>query len=235
MKIDNGEFLKGDCLELMKNIPDCSVDMVITDPPYTMTSTGNSCRPNYMPGGEILNGMVPDAEMWMKEVYRIMKDSTHFYTFCNKNDIQWYLNTASDVGFRFHNIVNVIKDTKMPNRWYMKYTEPVLFFYKGKAKAINDKTSRDYFNVIMPKKGEKIHPTQKPLDIIEKFITNSTNISDVILDPFSGSGTTAIAAINTNRKWICMEMDETYYAKATERVKNHIPPTNEKSDGLFDF
>lgn len=227
MQIKNGSYLYGDCLQVMKNIGDASVDMVVTDPPYTMTATGNSCRPNYMPSGEILDGNVPKAEEWMSEVFRVLKDSSHFYTFCNKNDIQWYLNTATDIGFRFHNIINVIKDTKMPNRWYMKYTEPVLFFYKGKAKAINDKTSRDYFNVVMPKKGEKIHPTQKPLSLIEKFITNSSLENEIVLDPFGGSGTTAVAAENTNRKWICIEYEQTYYQAGLNRVQQHMSNNEE--------
>ncbi len=220
MEIKNGHFWQGDCLELMKDIEDCSIDACITDPPYTMTATGNSCRPDYMPDGEILDGKVPNVEEWFSEVYRILKDETHFYTFCNKNDIQEYLNTATKVGFRFHNIINMIKDTKMPNRWYLKYTEPVLFFYKGRAKAINDLTSRDYQMVKMPQREDKIHPTQKPLSFIEMLVTNSTKRGDTILDPFAGSGTTALAAEINGRKWVTFEYNPQYYEKTAERLRN---------------
>ena len=57
---------------------------------------------------------------WMKECYRVLKQETHFYTFVNINDITNYLQTAKDVGFKLHNIINMIKDTGMPNRWYYK-------------------------------------------------------------------------------------------------------------------
>lgn len=220
MKIKNGEFWLGDCLELMKDIPDGNVDMVVTDPPYKMTKTGNSCRPKYMPNGEILNGNVPNINIWMKQVYRVLKDDSHFYTFVNINDLQDYLNIASEIGFKLHNILHMIKDTKMPNRWYLKYTEIILFFRKGKAFSINDLTSRDYMNVEMPTlRNGKNHPTEKPINLFEKIIYNSSNENQIVLDPFAGSGTTAIAAENLNRRWICIEKEEEYYNKALERIK----------------
>jgi site-specific DNA-methyltransferase (adenine-specific) len=218
MKIKNGEFWLGDCLELMKDIPDGSIDMVITDPPYKMTKTGNSSRPNYMPNGFIIGDSLPDTRIWFEEVFRVMKDSTHFYTFTNRNDLRNYLNIADEVGFHFHNIINMIKDTNMPNRWYLKYTEPVLFFKKGKAKAIHDMTSRDYQHVKMLKGIDKMHPTEKPLSFIQKLITNSSVVGDIVLDPFAGSGTTAVAAEKNNRKWICIEQNKKYYDIATNRV-----------------
>jgi site-specific DNA-methyltransferase (adenine-specific) len=218
MKIKNGEFRLGDCIELLKEVPDNSVDMVFTDPPYKMTKTSNSCRPNYMPDGYVIGNQLPDVSLWMKEVFRVMAPNTHFYTFTNRNDLRKYLNVAEDVGFGFHNIINMIKDTKMPNRWYLKYTEPLLFFRKGKAKPINDMTSRDYEMVNMVKGEDKLHPTQKPLTFVEKIIKNSSNEGDVVLDPFSGSGTTALACENTNRKWLCIEKDAAHYRTSCDRL-----------------
>lgn len=215
----SGEIWNGDCLELMRNIPDGSVDMVVTDPPYTMTKTGNSCRPDYMPNGEILDGVVPNLESWMKECFRVLRSNSHFYTFCNLNDLQIYLNTASKVGFKLHNLLHMIKDTKMPNRWYLKYTEILLFFRKGKAFAINNMTSRDYEIVNMPTQSNgKFHPTQKPLSYIQKIIENSSDKGDTILDPFGGSGTTAVAAHRTGRRSICIERDLGYYLGSCGRV-----------------
>lgn len=69
-----------------------------------------------------------------------------------------------------------------------------------------------------------LHPTQKPVPLFEYLIKTYTNEGDIVLDNCAGSGTTAIAAINTNRKWICIEKDETYYEKACERVASHIKP-----------
>jgi len=216
----------GDCLEVMKEIDDNSIDMVLVDPPYTMTKRGKSCRPNYMPnnmGDNVFSGKLPTCKDWFKHSYRILKENTHMYVFCNTISINDFLNVAKECGFLFHNIISIIKDTHMPNRWYLKYTEFILFFRKGKAKPINDMKSRDYFNVIMPKSNnDKIHITQKPLNIIEKMITNSSKVGEIVLDFFVGSGTTAIAAIRTKRQWIGIEKDEKYYKLASERIEKEL-------------
>jgi len=218
-----------DCLEGLKLLDDNSIDSIVTDPPYKMTKRGKSCRPNWMPNnmGENVFGdlPIPDTYTWMKECFRVLKDESHFYTFTSINDIQNFLTQATLCGFKLHNIISMIKDTGMPNRWYYKQTELVLFFRKGKAKPINDFTSRDNIKVIMPKqKDGKLHITQKPLDFIEKLITNSSTENQIILDPFMGSGTTAVACINTNRNYIGFEMDENYYnicQKRLEEAKNN--------------
>ena len=221
-----------DCLDGMKEIEEGSVNLIVTDPPYTMTKRGKSCRPNWMPnsmGSNVFNGKIPNAKQWMTECYRVLGEKSHFYTFVNINDITQYLKTAKEIGFKLHNIISMIKDTGMPNRWYYKQTELLLFFRKGKAKPINDYTSRDNVNVIMPKKSNgKLHITQKPLDFIEKIVTNSSNINDLILDPFIGSGTTAIAALNTHRNFIGFELDKGYYDIANQRIASFLREIEKK-------
>ena len=212
----------GDCLELMPQIPDRSVDMILTDPPYRMTKRGKSCRPNWMPNGmgeNVFEGEIPNTEKWMAECYRILKQKTHFYVFTNTNEIQNYLNSATKAGFKLHNIISMIKDTGMPNRWYYKQTELVLFFRKGGAKPINDYTSRDNAKVVMPKiSSGKLHITQKPLDFIEKLVGNSSLENEVVFDPFAGSATTCLAAKNLNRQFIGIEKDEAYFNIAKQRL-----------------
>lgn len=214
----------GDCLELMKEIPDGSIDMILTDPPYRMTKRGKSCRPNWMAnnmGDNIFSGNLPDTQTWMNQCFRILKNQTHFYTFTNTNEIQNYLNCATKAGFKLHNIISMIKDTGMPNRWYYKQTEFILFFRKGKAKPINDYTSRDNIKVIMPKiSSGKLHITEKPLNLISKIISNSSKENEIIFDPFLGSGTTCLAAKNLNRKFIGIEKDENYFKIAQNRLNN---------------
>ena len=215
-------LILGDCLEKMREIQSASIDLIVTDPPYTMTKRGKSCRPNWMPsnmGDNVFNGDIPDVKVWMGECYRVLKDGTHFYTFCNTNDILRYLESAKEVGFKLHNIITMIKDTGMPNRWYLKNCELVLFFRKGKSKPINDMTSRDWIMVNMPtQKTGKLHITQKPLAFITKLVTNSSNVGDVVLDPFMGSGTTGVSCINTGRNFIGIELDEKYFNIAKERI-----------------
>ena len=213
--------MKGDCLERMKEIESGSVDMVLADPPYKMTKRGKSCRPNWMPDGmgdNVFIGKVPDLTKWLPECFRVMRDG-HIYIFTNTVSLQATLNSATAAGFKLHNILVMIKDTGMPNRWYYKQTELVLFLRKGKAIPIADHTSRDNFTCTMPKKSNgKLHITQKPLDVIKKMITNSSQESMVVLDPFMGSGTTGVAAKNLNRKFIGIEFDQEYFKIAQERI-----------------
>ena len=216
-------LMLGDCLERMKEIPDGSVDLILTDPPYLMTKQGKSCRPNYMKSGmsdNLFEGKLPNTTEWMKLCYEKLKEDSHFYVFTNTNSLQDFLNTATKQGFKLHNVISMIKDTKMPNRWYLKYTEIVLFFRKGNAVPINDMTSRDYEFVIMPtQKNGKVHISQKPLEFVEKLIMNSSKKGQLILDPFMGSGTTGVACVNTNRNFIGIEMDENYFNIETKRIK----------------
>lgn len=223
-------LIHGNCLDKIKEIPDKTIDMILVDPPYKMTKRGKSCRPNWMPnnmGNNVFKGEIPKPKEWMSECYRVLKEETHLYTFCNTNDITEYLQVAQECGFKLHNIITMIKDTGMPNRWYLKNCELVLFFRKGKAKPINDMTSRDWVQVNMPtKKTGKFHITEKPLSFIQKIITNSSNEGDVVLDCFMGSGTTGIACLSTKRNFIGIELDDNYFKVAENRVKTYIKDNN---------
>jgi site-specific DNA-methyltransferase (adenine-specific) len=214
------ELLNENCLIGMKKL-DKRYKLAICDPPYRMTKNGKSCRENYMPKGNdnLFNGDIPNAVDWMSSVYSVLDDSAHMYVFCNTNELSNYLIAAGKCGFKLHNVLSMIKDTHMPNRWYMKYTELILFFRKGPAYAINDKTSRDYFMVNMPTQNTgKIHKTQKPLDLISTLVSNSTEPGDFVLDPFAGSATVGVGCINLGRNYTGFELDEHYYLLAKDRL-----------------
>ena len=218
---ENCSLLLGDCLERMAEIPDGSVDLVLTDPPYRMTKRGKSCRPNWMRdnmGDNVFDGEVPSPSAWLEHCYRVMRDG-HLYIFTNTVSLQETLNAATWAGFRLHNIISMIKDTGMPNRWYYKQTEIILFLRKGRAIPINDYTSRDNVAVQMPtQRTGKLHITQKPLDFTTKMVTNSSQQGGLVLDPFMGSGTTGVACMNTARKFIGIERDPEYFRVASERI-----------------
>ena len=97
-------------------------------------------------------------------------------------------------------------------------TEFIIFFHKGR-KLINGK--RDPNVLGFKKTRNELHPTQKPVDMTEYMIGKFSDEGDVILDPFMGSGTTGVACKNTNRIFIGMELDETYFNIAKERIDNH--------------
>ena len=219
-------LILGDCLEEMRKIPSASIDLIVTDPPYTMTKRGKSCRPNWMPsnmGDNVFNGDIPDVKAWMGECYRVLKDGTHFYTFCNTNDILRYLESAKEVGFKMHNIITMIKDTGMPNRWYLKNCELVLFFRKGKAKKINNCGTSDIIDIPNKKTkgedGKNLHDTEKPVELMKILIENSSQEGDLVFDPFIGIGATAIACKKTNRHCLGCELDEEYYNITLQRLE----------------
>jgi len=219
---EKSKIIQGDSLDKMKYIPNGSIDLIVTDPPYKMTKQGKSCRPNYMKSGmgdNLFEGELPDTKKWIKLCFDKLRPNAHFYVFSNINSLHEYLDVAKECGFKLHNIISMIKDTKMPNRWYLKYTEFVLFFRKGKAFPINDMTSRDYEFVETPTlKNGKIHISQKPLTFIEKLITNSSKYGEICLDLFSGSGTLAEACINNNRDFIIIELNQVEFEKGKKRV-----------------
>ena len=221
------KLIHGNCLDIMPRLKEQSIDLIVTDPPYTRTKRGKSCRPNWMPdnmGDSVFEGQIPDAETWVGECFRILKPDTHFYTFTNTNDIQQYLNSATSVGFKLHNIISMIKDTLMPNRWYCKQTELILFFRKGNAKPINDYASRDNVQVVMPKQSSgKLHITQKPLNYIAKLVTNSSQPNEIVFDPFMGSGTTGVAATENDRRFIGVEQNVKYCNVAEYRIRQKRP------------
>lgn len=218
----------GDCLEVMKNIPDESVDLVVTDPPYRTISGGHN-TPKWISGygnsvlykndGKIFEHNDIEHQDWLKECYRVLKNGSHIYIMTNLLNLFALKSIAEDVGFKLHNLLIWEKNTCNANRWYMKNCEYVLFMRKGKAKSINNassKTVHKYNNIV----GNKLHPTEKPIELMKMYVENSSNENDLILDPFMGSGTTAIACKELNRNFIGIELDENYYKIACERINN---------------
>lgn len=221
-------LIQGNCLELMKNnISDNSIDLIVTDPPYKTITGGDlngksSIRPKGMLKGNRKLFRYQNIEIsdWMSELYRVLKDNSHCYIFTNSLNMQEMLNEATSIGFKLHNILVWVKNNCTPSQFYMKNCEYVLFLRKGRAKWINNigdsKTAHQFNNII----GNKNHPTEKPVDLLEFYIKNSSQEKDTVLDPFMGSGSTGVACINVNRKFIGIELDLDYFKIAKQRIEN---------------
>ena len=168
-----------DCLDGMKYIEDKSIDMVITDPPFKLNKTTGSMTSSSMSekwqgnlkAGDkkvnIINNII--FSEWLSEVYRILKNPSHFYVFVNDKNVQDMLNEAIKVGFKLHNILIWKKNNCTPNRWYMKNCEFILFFHKGKSFPINNKESSQFLNYKNTNGKDKLHPTQKPVELIKEI------------------------------------------------------------------
>lgn len=223
--MENYKIILGDALTELKKIKDDSIDCIITDPPYKNIRGGHQENKQVnRPGGILKNN---DGKIfknndicisdWINECYRILKNNTHIYIMTNFLNLFEYVKEIEKVGFILHNLLVWEKNNATPNRWYMKNAEYIIFARKGAAKPINNcgsKTVLEYKNV-----KNKIHPTEKPIELLKELTMNSSNSGDIILDPFGGSMSTAEAALLLGRKIISFELDQEYYEKGLERVK----------------
>ena len=224
-------LIHGDSIDILPTLSECA-DMVLTDPPYELTSGGgipkngqnrmSGCfnTKEYINDGKIVTCDIDWCD-FMPLLYNCLRGDSHAYVMCNNRHVQAMLMEAERAEFHFHNLLVWDKGTATPNRWYMKNLEFTGFFKKGKAKFINDCGSKQLVKVKQENYGT--HPTTKPVALMEHYILNSSNVGDTIIDPFMGVGATAIACINTGRKFIGIELDKDYYVQAVHRVESHKP------------
>lgn len=220
---------QGDCLELMSNIRNDSIDCIITDPPYRITSRGNGGNSGGMfQKKEVNNGKVfqtnnLEIEDWLPELYRVLKPQSHCYIMTNNKNITHYLNAINNSKFHFIKCLIWVKDNKIMGQTYMSQFEFVIMCRKGGHKRINDCGTSDVLQIpnkkLKDKNGKTIHDTEKPILLNEILINNSSNKGDWILDPFMGIGSCGVACINTNRNFIGYELDKKYFNIAKERLE----------------
>jgi len=244
------EILLGDCLELMKDIPNGSIDMILCDLPYGTTA----CK---------WDTVIPFEPLW-EQYNRIIKDngaivlfgSEPFSSFLRVSNINmfrydWVWEKEQGIGFanankmpmKKHEVVSVFYK-KLPN-YYPQGLQPFskkvvrketdVGQYMGKNGVSNTAYEQKYTNYptsvlkFSRNKVGTIHPTQKPVALLEYLIKTYTNEGELILDNCAGSGTTAIACLNTKRQFIVMEKEQKYYDIILKRVadfnKNFEPQT----------
>ncbi len=232
------QLYNGDCLELMKNIPDGSVDLVLTDPPYGTTA----CK---------WDSVIPFEPMW-EQLNRIIKPNGAICLF-GSEPFSSALRMSNIKNFRYDWIWEKSYSTGFmnANKMPLKNTETISVFYKmlpvynpqgvvkinKKCNRKRDKETTIYSNmglkngeyvqrytnyptsIIKTHKKEKTeHPTQKPIALLEYLIKTYTNEGETVLDFTMGSGSTGVACINTNRNFIGIELDKGYFDIAEKRI-----------------
>ena len=236
---------QGDCLELMNNIADTSVDCIICDLPYGMTA-------------QKWDNIIDFNKLW-EEYKRICKDKANIILFASGEFTYKLYNSQSDL-YKYKLIWKKNVPTGMNQAKYrpMKYYEEICIFYRekgtynpqmkervgvgkscynydhycGKSNHVSyDKIKKRYdpdfvqpsdvleFNVVPNRKG-KVHPTQKPVDLLEWLIKTYTNEGDTVLDNCMGSGSTGVACKHLNRNFIGIELEKKYFDIAEERIEN---------------
>ena len=219
------DYIKqGDCLELMKEIPDMSIDLIVTDPPYLVKYKTNYRKDkNHDFCSEILNDDNFDLiKCYIKECYRILKNDTAMYIFCNCDRVDFFKQNLESAGFKIKNMIIWVK-----NNWtagdlsaqFGKQYEIAFLVNKGRKK-FNGKRITDvwFFDRVAGRK--QIHQNQKPIELIKQCIEKHSKDDDVVFDGFIGSGTTAVACIETRRHYIGFELDEKYFNIAQQRIND---------------
>lgn len=221
-----------DCLEGLAEIPDRSVDCIITDPPYFL-SMGHAGSKTNAKAGEMLTSnrtfndlaiCTPFYKALFSEYARVLKEDGSFYFFTDWRGYAYYfplINAALPV----RNMIAWDKKSG-PGSFYSFAHELIIFgTYKPKTKSgvgTNVWRLSAFNSGAKATNGEKVHPTQKPVEIIQKMIEDSTEPGAVILGTFMGSGTTAVACIQTGRQYIGFELDEKYHEIAQRRIAEAV-------------
>ena len=195
--LEVNRIYNADCLDILKDLPDKSIDLVLTDPPYR-DNKDNQPTIDMRNNGTMKDfGNKPTKEVF-DEIFRISKKQIIFG--CNNFNLPAYK------GF-------IVWDKQMPFNFSMSMAEIAWI-------SENCGTTSKIFSVRANGQNCRIHPTQKPLKLFEQIIEHYTNPNDLILDCFSGSGTTAVACHNLKRRFICVEKDYDYWKASCERLKN---------------
>ena len=223
------KLINGNCLDTLKNIPNESIDLIVTDPPYPTTSRGNSGNSGGMlqkdinKKGRVFTHNNINCKEYAPEFYRLLKDGSHCYVMTNHINLIDMLNTFTDIGFHFIKSLIWNKSNKIMGQYYMSQYEYILFFRKGKGKKINNCGTSDILSIpnkkTKDKDGKNIHDTEKPIELMEVLVNNSSQENELVLDPFMGVGSTGIACIKNKRNFIGIELDENYFNIAKSRIE----------------
>tara|TARA_R110000772_G_scaffold118673_3_gene224338 strand:- start:271 stop:1020 length:750 start_codon:yes stop_codon:yes gene_type:complete len=229
---NNNWLINGDCLSEINKIPKGHIDMVLTDPPYEISNSGGGmmdrdnrefirnidkmgmCKSNFNVSGFL------DACLNLFD----HKQKFCGVFFCSMKQVSSYINWAENnklqVGLGVWHKSN---PAPLCNFKYLNDVEYWVYIKGNKSKILGNYHSKSMvYSSQINKKDKKLygHPTIKPVEILEKFLTNHSTDQQVILDPFMGSGSTGVACKSLNRKFIGIEMDENYFNIAKNRIEN---------------
>jgi site-specific DNA-methyltransferase (adenine-specific) len=216
-----------DCIEGIKKIDNNSIDMIFTDPPYKLVSGGrkNSLLKDtedtpFSNNGECFEVKTPEFKEWIPQLYDKLKDGRYLFIMTNDRNMREIWDLCEQSGFRFCELLVMNKGKGVPSTYFYKSCEFILMFMKGKYRKFNRFGTKTVFEVDMPRGKNKVHPTEKPVNMIEDIITSVTLENEIIFDPFMGGGSTGLAATSVGRQYIGFELDSIYCNTAEKRINN---------------
>lgn len=243
---DNFTLYKGDSLKILKNIEPKSIDVIFADPPYFLSSNGITCSGGKIVSvnkGDwdksiTLKEKHNFNKKWIKLCKDVLKDDGTIWISGTMHNIYSIGMALEENGFKIINNITWKKLNPPPNiscKCFVHSTETILwakkdiknvkykFNYDLMKKLNNNKQMKDVWETSLTKPSEKKfgkHPTQKPIELLEKIILASTNENDLILDPFNGSGTTGIVASKLKRRYIGIEKEKEYLDLTIKRKES---------------
>ena len=217
------DVILGDCIDVMSKMEAESVDLILTDPPYgididnAQTFGKSSLQRTYEDSEAATFNMLDKA---IKEMYRVLKMDRHMYMFFGIDKYEPLITLLRKHGFEVHHLPLIWEkgSGSYPSQstTFVHSYEPFFHISKGKRKL--NGTPRDVFPVKRAVSGSKIHPSEKPTELLRMLIGFSTEVGDTVLDCFAGSGSTGIAARECNRKAILIEQDPVYHEGICKRL-----------------
>ena len=217
----------GDCLDLIKRLPDMSVDLVWTDPPWGVDiqdSKGGKSSIFYDDNPESVQSLLSRL---FPELWRVLKEGSHIYVVLAMQNYEWHMSMLTSIGFHMDPIP-LIGDKGSAGAMTSSYRysssySPILFGHKPPLRELNKGAGqRNAFPMPRIHPDKRWHPAENPVEPIINHIENSTEPGDLVLDPFGGSGSTVEAALRCMRKGLAFEKDPSHYSKGIERISNFL-------------
>lgn len=222
--IGDCRLILADAMNVLPSLP--KAHLCVSDVPYALTTGGVSkssktmsgifASHNYASDGQLIMATVPFPDM-MQAIHGALVEDADCYVMANDKNVHPLTQAALDAGFQFHNLLVWDKVTPTANRWYMKNLEFTLYLWKGRARTINDPSSKQLLRGGIDKLSG--HPTEKPVYLMAEYVRNSSRKGETVLDPFMGSGSTAVAAMQLGRKFVGIEIHEPFFEMAVSRVR----------------
>lgn len=250
-------IIQGDCIEVLKDFPDASVDLIFADPPYNLQLKNSLYRPNQTRVDAVDDSWDKFASFkayddftrkWLAQCRRVLKKDGSIWVIGSYHNIYRLGYILQSLDYWILNDIVWIKTNPMPNFkgtrfnnahetliWAAKSQASKYTFHYKSMKAFNDdlQMRSDWIiplcngNERIKTNGQKAHSTQKPEELLYRIILSTSNLDDIVLDPFMGSGTTGAMAKKLQRKFIGIEQEPAYIEVANKRINEVVPAPRE--------